>query len=306
MKNFQRAIDKFDYYGGQLPPFVLWSLATILIIFLGCLDYATGTEFDFAVFYLLPVAAVAWWSGFRGAIIASVCSVTAMLSSDWFAGLGHSHILFHLWEGMALSASLVVFSILLALLKSYVRNLRLTARIDYLTGVANRLAFFETAQNEIWRARRNLNPLTFAYIDIDRFKKVNDEKGHIIGDFVLKKVAQTIQLNLRATDLVARLGGDEFGLILPHSNQNITKRVIQKLSDSLTGMARSYEWPIGFSIGAVTFLKPRESTDEILARADELMYQVKKSGQSGSRHEIVEGDPSSEAPYQVKNRPKSP
>jgi len=274
----------------KIPRNYLLGACLVTVLILGFLDYASGTELAFSIFYLGPILLAGWFLGLSEAFIISLCSATAMLTADWLGGIRHTHFLFHIWDGLAISGTLFIFSYLVGLLKWYVNQLKELARVDHLTGIANRRAFFETAETEILRARRNLNPLTVAYIDINGFKQINDQKGHSEGDLVLTQVAKTIQMNLRATDLVARLGGDEFGILLPHSNSKISKKVIQKMEDCLHGLARSRDWPIGFSIGAVTYVKAPQNTNEIVARADQLMYEVKREGRSGARHEIVEGE----------------
>src|SRR4026207_1006337 len=92
------------------------------------------------------------------------------------------------------------------------------ATIDKLTGVANRRALLVELFNEVERANRYERPLSVAFVDIDHFKAVNDTYGHATGDVVLRGVAQTLQTNLRATDMVGRYGGEEFMLILTETD----------------------------------------------------------------------------------------
>jgi len=87
-----------------------------------------------------------------------------------------------------------------------------------------------------------------------------------------------MQRSIRDTDLVARMGGDEFALILPNTSKEAACRVLDKLMSTVTRIMRQSHWPITFSVGAVTFLKPPESVDQMIQRADAIMYSVKQSG----------------------------
>jgi diguanylate cyclase (GGDEF)-like protein len=159
--------------------------------------------------------------------------------------------------------------------------------MDDLTHIPNRRAFNELAQIEIQRSRRDLTPLTVAFVDIDNFKWINDKRGHQEGDLLLKQVALTLRANLRATDFAARLGGDEFAFLLPHATDVIARKVLEKVHYGLMGMARSNDWPVAFSMGAVTFSRPPKNIEELLLKPDSLMYEVKRNKEQAFRHEVV-------------------
>jgi diguanylate cyclase (GGDEF)-like protein len=131
------------------------------------------------------------------------------------------------------------------------------ARVDTLTRAATRLAFYEFAGDEINRARRLNQPMTLAYLDLDCFKEINDHNGHATGDRVLIEVAGGIEGNIRATDMVARLGGDEFALLLPNTCKDSATTLLNKILEVLTHTMQRKDWPVTFSVGAVTFLSLR-------------------------------------------------
>ena len=158
-----------------------------------------------------------------------------------------------------------------------------SARKDSLTGLSNRRAFFEAAQQEISRARRYQRTLGVAYIDVDNFKKVNDTLGHAAGDDLLVAIGLTLQQNTRLTDVVARLGGDEFALLFPEADLASLNTVLAKLHLALTEMVSAHRWPVGFSIGGISYGCPPESVEALLKPADQLMYEVKKSGKNALR-----------------------
>ncbi len=162
-----------------------------------------------------------------------------------------------------------------------------------MTGIANRPAFFEFANIEINRCRRHKYPLTLLYIDCDNFKIINDQFGHQTGDNLLKVIANTLQKIIRATDIVARLGGDEFVILLPGAGYEPAHVVTRKLQKTLLNVMQENKWPITFSFGAVTFNNVPDTVDEIIKRADTLMYSAKQNGKNMIKQEVVNGGTSS-------------
>jgi diguanylate cyclase (GGDEF)-like protein/PAS domain S-box-containing protein len=161
------------------------------------------------------------------------------------------------------------------------------SRVDFLTNIPNRRTFHEALESEGQRSRRYRRPMTLAYIDVDNFKSVNDICGHAAGDDLLKLVASTIQTAIRSTDTVARLGGDEFVLLLPDSGSKAAAIVAAKLRALLQQAVKGHSLPVSFSVGVVTFMTPLESVDDMIKRADELMYKVKRSGKGAVVCEVV-------------------
>lgn len=161
------------------------------------------------------------------------------------------------------------------------------ARVDFLTQIANRRTFYEAVADEAKRSRRYARPMTLVYIDVDNFKQVNDVHGHETGDQLLKMIGQTIRASIRATDMVARLGGDEFAMLLPETSSEAAGVVMAKVQPRLQKAAEEKEWPVTFSVGMVTFSTPLESVDEMIKRADELMYEVKRTGKSALVAQVV-------------------
>jgi diguanylate cyclase (GGDEF)-like protein len=157
------------------------------------------------------------------------------------------------------------------------------ARTDGLTHIANRRAFIEAAQHELERARRNAHPLTLVYLDIDDFKDVNDQLGHTEGDALLVIVARTLRVGTRAIDAVARLGGDEFGLLLPETDEPMAAALLARVQASLGEAMVRHGWKVRFSTGAAVFETPATSVDEMMARADELMYAAKREEKGAVR-----------------------
>jgi diguanylate cyclase (GGDEF)-like protein len=177
----------------------------------------------------------------------------------------------------------------LAALRERLGREELLARTDALTHIPNRRAFFEAAALEVERARRTGRPITAAYVDVDGFKDVNDRLGHAQGDALLVSVAQTLRSATRAIDAVARLGGDEFGLVLPDTDAAKAEGLLVRLRAAVVDAMGRDGWGTSVSIGAATFLSPPASVDEMMARADELMYAAKHDEKGSIRRGVFPG-----------------
>lgn len=168
-------------------------------------------------------------------------------------------------------------------LEANLKEARDEAATDGLTGIANRRSFDRALARLIARAERGEFAFTLALIDVDDFKKINDVHGHQIGDRVLICLAKLLMANVRANDLVARYGGEEFALLLEQSTVAQARAKLQSLIDSVAksysyeheGEARSVAFT--FSIGA-TEHRSGDGGDDMIARADEALYQAKRRG----------------------------
>lgn len=156
------------------------------------------------------------------------------------------------------------------------------ARLDSLTGLANRRAFDEAMQHELKRAKRQKEPLCLALLDIDYFKQVNDNWSHTVGDEVLKKVAATLQQHCRDTDSLARWGGEEFVILLPDTSLPTAKEVCDRLRQRIATTCFTDIVPdltITLSIGLAT-LDHNDDGKQLLIDADRALYQAKEQGRN--------------------------
>ena len=156
------------------------------------------------------------------------------------------------------------------------------ATTDKLTGVANRQAFDETLEQLVRSKRRNLRPFSVLLFDIDHFKQINDTLGHLRGDTVIRRVAETAARVLRESDMICRWGGEELIVLARNC----------PLADA-TGLAESLRATIAMepilqpddgtrvtiSVG-VTGHRPGETVDAILSRVDQALYEAKRAGRN--------------------------
>jgi len=177
-------------------------------------------------------------------------------------------------------------SVLMARVRSALREkerlnlLEKWATTDPLTGLYNRRYFFEQANREIERSTRNQSPLTFVIMDIDHFKKVNDQYGHLLGDDVLEILAALFKESLRKVDICCRFGGEEFVLCLPDTDQDTAFEVaerVRKQAKKLSFETDKETIHITISMGIASY-KQDDSLETVLKRADEALYLAKDSG----------------------------
>jgi diguanylate cyclase (GGDEF)-like protein len=154
------------------------------------------------------------------------------------------------------------------------------ARTDSVTEIANGRVFEERTNQAIVQSRRDGRPFTITYVDLDRFKTVNDSFGHAEGDRLLRTVAAVIKSHLRATDVVARLGGDEFGILMPETGAEQARTSLERITTSLV-YELGQRWGVGVTLGAVTFIRAPDDFDSAVRMADSLMYRGKTEGRGG-------------------------
>ena len=260
-------------------------LATVFMVAITLIYFLTGSQIAISIFFLAPISIVTWGSGLKAGVVFSFLSIVGWALADYFNGLHDERLAWFLVNEILRLLLFVAGASVLAALKRLVEEHKLAARVDELTGIANRRAFYEAARSEIARANRNPGPFTVVFTDIDNFKKVNDKFGHSVGDRLLSMTASIMRQNVREIDQVARLGGDEFVILLTGTDSNGASTVMERLRNDLAEMARQNNWPISFSAGAVTFTRPPESVDEMITKADSLMYTVKQSGKDHIRQE---------------------
>jgi diguanylate cyclase (GGDEF)-like protein len=260
----------------------------ILTVFLvGAVDYLTGPEISFSIFYLLPIFVVAWYTRKDLGIGIALLSAIVWLTADLIGGHVYSHSVIGYWNAAVRLGIFLVVALLVSKIRETLEEERELARKDGLTNAANVRFFYEILEAERRRAERYNRPFTVAYLDIDNFKVVNDRHGHRAGDELLLTVVNSIRGNIRSTDAVGRLGGDEFALLLPETDAGSARVVVHKVRDSLLETVRKKEYPVTFSIGVMTYVKPPASINEILHETDKLMYSVKTGGKDGIHHEVM-------------------
>lgn len=157
--------------------------------------------------------------------------------------------------------------------------------IDPLTGIYNHRHFKRLLEVEISRAHRHSRTLALVMIDVDNFKKVNDNLGHPIGDRVLRGISEILEKGLRSTDVLARYGGEEFAVILQETDPDSSRRVAEKICRDVAERAsfpdgRGGQVRATISLGLAFFPMDAGNREDLVYRADQALYRAKTSGKN--------------------------
>jgi diguanylate cyclase len=166
--------------------------------------------------------------------------------------------------------------------REHLEEQRQKALIDPLTGLPNRAAWSERLDHEISQWQQHGNTLMLAMLDLDHFKRINDNYGHLAGDKVLKIIATVLRKRLRGTDFIARFGGEEFVLLLPSTVPAAGMKLLEHLRASIEACPFHFKGErvtITISMGLTAF-KPDEHSDLVLKRADQALYRAKNAGRN--------------------------
>jgi diguanylate cyclase (GGDEF)-like protein len=194
-------------------------------------------------------------------------------------------------EGTILGAiELFTDSSRLAADEEEIKALKALAVTDPLTELPNRRYLELALGTRLAEVRRLKRALGVVFADIDRFKSVNDTHGHNVGDAVLRMVAKTLSGNLRGGDIATRFGGEEFVLLLPDADSDALKALCERLCmlvrTSSIGIEGKGEVRVTISMGA-TLATTEDDTDEVLKRADRLLYQGKREGRGSVTTDVA-------------------
>jgi len=263
---------------GRQPRAFLISASAFEFLAVTALRYFTPPERDVSVLFLVPISFAAWFiAPFLGWFFAFASTALLLFFEVTHSGTTAGS----LWWNFAMNLAMFSFFVFIfsEVRRLYRREQELSLR-DPLTGLLNRRAFTAVVNIERQRMQRHFRPLSVVYIDVDNFKKVNDSRGHICGDALLKTMANSMKNSLRTTDFLARLGGDEFVILLPETPAEAASSAIAKMYDRLRENTRPIGSPVTCSIGVVTFMSASVSADEMIGIADDTMYRVKSSSKN--------------------------
>ena len=259
---------------------VVFVAASLAVLVIGAIDYATGVEVRVYPLYFIPIALSAWHGRALSAVAIAFLSTVAWIISNRYAGLSFSHVAILSVNTLMQGGSFVLVALLIAgLREGHARERALSLR-DPLTGLLNTRAFYREAPRLTALARRHGRPVTLAFVDLDNFKSVNDTLGHTAGDRVLREVADVLAVSLREGDLVCRVGGDEFVLLMPDTGGDgaraLLGRVVALLREKMCQLDGVTD--VTVSVGAVSYAPPPEDLDAMVRAADALMYRAKAGG----------------------------
>jgi diguanylate cyclase (GGDEF)-like protein len=161
------------------------------------------------------------------------------------------------------------------------RALMLTrlALTDHLTGLGNRAQFDRELASEMAHAKRTGEPFSLLYMDLDGFKAINDQYGHVAGDELLCEIGHRLKEHARAEDILSRMGGDEFSLIMRGAGQDSARTLAQRITEAVREpimLSTGDQVGVDISIGMVDYIDAMDSEVTLLAKADSALYEVKR------------------------------
>nr|WP_240978780.1 GGDEF domain-containing protein [Longimicrobium terrae] len=161
-------------------------------------------------------------------------------------------------------------------------RLRAQATIDPLTGCHNRRGFDEILEREMARAQRYGRPLSLVLLDIDRFKSINDDFGHEVGDHALQRIGRAVRHSFRSSDSACRYGGEEFALIFPETGRDEGSRLAEKMRVVVEQLPPNAEVPrtLTASFGVASFPDDAATIPDLIRAADRALYQAKTRGRN--------------------------
>jgi len=222
-------------------------------------------------------------------------SVSSVLFVPFRHGYKVRGVVFHEWVGgvrpwtaeeinyASALADFMALALSAADRKQAEEEMRRLANYDHLTGLPNRTLFLDRMEQSLARARRSRKPMALLFIDVDRFKSVNDSLGHNVGDQLLYQIGQRLLECVRTSDTVARLGGDEFTVIIEDcvETQAVTltcERILSSLSETM--LLEGTEVNLGASIGVSMYPSDGTTVQALLQNADSAMYKAKERGRN--------------------------
>lgn len=262
---------------------LMWSLCAIgAVAAAAALDGGVGSPL--MALLVLPVLYGALAAGPRATAACGLASVVAVIVVDIATStpVAQADVFMRLAALVGVSLLALASSINRRRLERHERNLTHQlaeqATVDPLTGCWNRRVFHDRLHQEIERALRHHRSLSLAMIDIDRFKAVNDDYGHLVGDELLAWLGQALRRMARTTDVVGRIGGDEFLVLMPDTEPSAAVNQAIRIRHALPGNAPV---PVTMSVG-IAGLDPFEPTAEaLLLAADASLYDIKRNGRDG-------------------------
>ena len=261
-------------------PMIRRLLILLITAVLGMIDLATGYEYSFSVFYLLPVSIAAWYDQFKITVLTIMLSGMTWLIADIHAGHHYYNKFIPLWNAFVRLGFFSIVAFLLIHVRKNWQEMKNLAMKDQLTSLDN-----SRALDIEYRILRKLNfrkqsLFAVGIIDLDGFKAVNDTHGHHRGDEVLLQFSQILKKSCRSSDIVARLGGDEFAIILLDIDETQAYLCDDHLRTLFAESGLNQKYGVDFSMGLAILSELPENLEDATKTADQLMYQSKSLGKS--------------------------
>lgn len=247
--------------------------ATALLIGVLALDSLCGFSVSTRALYILPIWVATRKAGPAWALLVILAITSLQTAIDHHSGLiTHDNIAIQGF--MRLGSYLVIMGFIWGI-ERRLEKVLVQAMHDPLTGVLNRAALHQYANYQIDRAKENNQPLILAIVDCDKFKAINDEFGHAVGDFILRLLSRHLETAMRGGGLVARTGGDEFVVIVQNTGMESAKALFRRLNDSFVRTSEDRGCKASISFGLASLGIDGQNLEDLMQAADHRMYLSK-------------------------------
>ncbi len=268
---------------GRLPVWAFAAGAVVATVAAGTATHYWGEGWLFALPFLLPILYSAWF--LPRPVTVGVISLAGALLAAEVVDQDRGDAAFGAW--VASAGTLAGVGLLVAALRERVSQaiagLTEAARRDPLTGLLNRRGFEEVFDVEIERARRTEQSLSMIVGDLDRFKRINDERGHAAGDNALRLVGRTLDAGKRSWDTAARIGGEEFAILTPDTDEHGAYILAERLRSVIASQfADAAAAPLTISFGIVSYPVHGQTGSSLLQAGDQALYAAKRLGRNRS------------------------
>lgn len=255
-----------------------FAIGIVVLLGLALLDYSLGEDFRLHSLYLFPFTYI---SIHCVRVLPVVFAAVVTFALQGTVILAYPSPLHTKIVSILVSLSIVCLTGILA--RSLRKTLVVThhdATHDALTGLHNRRSFDDFLEAEIARQRRYGSRFSLLLIDLDRFKELNDERGHDAGDNALRLAAKALKGSTRDSDIVARFGGDEFAVLLPNSSHGDCSAICANIIKNVDTEMAAEGYAVTASVGSRTFDVEPDSPSSAIRQADEALYAAKARGRN--------------------------
>lgn len=255
------------------------SFLAIALIF--AMDIMTDATIQMHMLYIFPLVMISFHCERKNLVYLAVILSLVLQGATLM-----SYTAFPVYSSLVIAILVLPSNILIAYVSRIARSNFMEvghlASFDGLTGLRNRLSFESLTEMEIARQKRNGGVFSFAFIDIDNLKALNEARGHEAGDGALKLLANIMRDHVRQTDTAARLGGDEFAILMPNTGEAGCELFCKQLSVKIATLMENASYPISTSIGYVTFNQAPGALSEVFNRAESAMHASQERGKGGA------------------------
>jgi diguanylate cyclase (GGDEF)-like protein len=259
---------------------LIFAAALIGAVLVGVVDVLTGSEIHVVSLYFIPLVIAGSRLEKTDAVVVALFSTLVWMAALYMDGARYSQGWVWGVNFLTQGWAFLMVTLLVSRLTAKLKQEQVLRKLDPLTGLKNRHGFHQHSQLALALCNRYMRPVALVYIDLDNFKRANDNFGHSSGDAVLAAMGEIVTASTRNSDVAGRLGGDEFAILLPETDRANALEFCDRLRRRVEANAQFQRTGVSASIGLVTDERADADIDCLLEQADARMYCVKRTTRS--------------------------